>query len=580
MNWELVSTLPPGSGSRTILARLGARFGVLRQLEAEPLYPPAPSEPVLPLLEVAVVAGLRYAVYGVAMAASLREVTEALLKEEQLAPVGLVARVVLDAARALARVAPARPHGGLGDGAVLVGFDGVTRVLDYGAPRTGRFQPRGAPSLPNDVFALGALLHSALTGFTGHYGEAMAEGLQLPPPSLSNPEAPSALDALVLRATARDAADRQADAGQLADELEAAIAGALFSAQDVAAVTGGLLAHHRARLERLLAGAPVDPEPRPARPRVEPEGSATLVPWATGPTEGSRPPRLEDASEPTPPALELLGLEPEGPEEPTQPGVQAPQVELLEPLAPLERLRPPAEPTRPARASVSPPRAPSPSRGAATRPPAADAGDDSSDERTVVHFLLKSEPPPPPQAPSPVRPQNETLPGRGPAWVASADDGATRPQLPKVPARPGKTRNTTVHERARAKGQERLDTPPLGRLPASAPEAAAPSESSLPAMSSGELDEAAAAAQGSQGSVARVVLAVVLATLAILAVGVHELAPELIERVRAKVGASSRPPTEAVPEEAEAPKADEAPSGPALERGPRPEESGPAKRPR
>jgi len=354
------------------------------------------------------------------------------------------------------------------------------------------------------------------------------------------------------------------------------MAGALFSAQDVAAVTGGLLAHHRARLERLFAGAPIDPAPKTASPaaaRVEPEASASLVPWATGPIEGSRPPRLEDASEPTPPALELLGLEPEGPEEPTQPGAQAPQVE------PLERLRPPAEPTKPARASVSPPRAPRPSRTAAPRPPAADAGDDSSDERTVVHFLLQSEPPPPPpQAPSPVRPQNETLPGRGPAWVASADDGATRPQLPKVPARPGKARNTTVHERARAKGQERLDTPPLGRLPASAPEAAAPSEVSLPAMSSGELDEAAA--QGSQGNVARVVLAVVLAALAVLAVGVHELAPELIERVRAKVGASSRPPAEAMPAEAEAPPTEETPSGPALERAPRPEEARPAARTR
>jgi hypothetical protein len=575
MNWELVSTLPPGSGSRTILARLGARFGVLRQLEAEPLYPPAPPEPVLPLLEVAVVAGLRYAVYSVAMAASLREVTEALLKEEQLAPVGLVARVVLDAARALAKIAPARPHGGLGDGALLIGFDGVTRVLDYGAPRTGRFQPRGPPSFPNDVFALGAVLHSALTGFTGHYGEAMAEGLQLPPPSLSNPEAPSGLDALVLRATARDEADRQADASQLADELEAAMAGALFSAQDVAAVAGGLLAHHRTRLERLFAEAPIDRvqgPPSPAAARVEPDGPATLVPWATGPIEVSRPPRLEDASEPTPPALELLGLEPEEPEEPeepTQPGVQAPQV------MPLEPVRPPAEPTKPARASVPPPRAPSPSRSAAPRP---GAGDDSSDERTVVHFLLKSEPPPPPQAPVPVRPQNATLPGRGPAWVAGADDGATRPQLPPVPTRPGKARNTTVHERARAKGQERLDTPPLGLPPASAPEDAAPSEASLPAMPSVELDEADAG--GSRGTVARVVLAVVLAALAILAVGVHELAPELIERLRARVGASSRPPAEAVPEEAQPPPTDEAPSGPALERAPRPEESRPAKRPR
>lgn len=290
MNWELVSTLPPGSGSRTLLARLGPRIGVLRQLENEPFYPPKTKEPTLPLLEVAVVAGLRYAVYDVVSAVSLREVAEALLEEERLPPVGFVARAIIDAARAVASIAPPRPHGGLSDASVLVGFDGTVRILDFGAPRSSRFTASGPPSPPNDVFALGAVMHSTLTGFTGHYGEAMAHGLKLPPPSLSNPDVPRALDAVVERATAGRDSLRPSDLNRLADEVEQAMDGALFTSADVTMLVGMALATRREQLA-LLAREPVPlvaHAPSLAQDRPEDPAEA-LVPLVLGPDEDTQP---------------------------------------------------------------------------------------------------------------------------------------------------------------------------------------------------------------------------------------------------------------------------------------------------
>ena len=507
MNWELVSTLPPGSGTRTILARLGARVGVLRQLETEPFYPPRPSGPltsaprsqVLPLLEVAVVAGLRYAVYDVLQTVSLREVAEALLGQEELPPVGLVARVVADAAKAVASITPARPHGGLSDSSLLVGFDGQTRVVDFGAPRTTRFLPPGSPSFANDVFGLAGVLHSTLTGFSGHYGEAMTSGLMLPPPSLSNPGVPPAVDTLVLRATARDASDRPPDAGLFAMELEAAMGGALFTTADVAALVERLLGDRRERLRRILSGEERPDEGKPP------------VPWLAGPAASSPlpSPGALEVMEPTPPGL---GLEEDIPTQPVlfavspdadagRPSVGVEPAKVAPPVAPV------APPVKPARSALeeTPLQAPSLLR---TARPARDL--DLREEKTVVALNLLDAPEgPPPRVPTAARGQ---LP---PPKEKAAEDLETRPRLPPIPEKPARVRNTTDRERAEARGQARLTTPPLGLA-----------------------DGAAIESPSSRGDNVRVALAVVLAALAILAVGVHEFAPEVIESLRVRLGAN------------------------------------------
>lgn len=301
MNWEFVSSLPPGSTSRTIVARLGTRVCVLRQLTTEPKLQSLRGGRVLPLLEVAVVAGVRYGVYDAVPAVTLREVTAALLAQERVTPVGLVTRVVVDAARALSALELPRPHGGLGDNALLVGFDGQTRVMDFGAPRASRFLSRGPPSPAGDVFALGAVMHASLTGFEGAYGDAAAEGLQLPAASLLDPTVPAGLDAVIARATTAQEDQRPPNLSRLADEVESVMRGGLFSTSDVSALVEMLLASRREELERLLG---LSGQRAPVVPWEADEADVAPPPVTRGEVVGS-----------TPPVLAMLGAQ----EELTQP---------------------------------------------------------------------------------------------------------------------------------------------------------------------------------------------------------------------------------------------------------------------
>lgn len=255
MTWELVTTLPQGSHSRTLLARRGEQVAVLRATEFEPLLKPLSASPaVLPLRELAVVAGAHYAVFDLVPGLSLREVIDGLVMLGRPPPVDWLCTVVLHAARALATVSPPRAHGGLGSRALLIGCDGVTRVLDFGSPRLTRFQLGVQPTLEGDVFALGAVLHSALTGFAGHYGECVSRGLTLAGPSAANPDVPPLLDEVVLRALSVDPAARQPTVAQFAEALEAATAGLLLTPEQVAHRVHAMLARRQAWLDEVLAG--------------------------------------------------------------------------------------------------------------------------------------------------------------------------------------------------------------------------------------------------------------------------------------------------------------------------------------
>jgi serine/threonine protein kinase len=127
---------------------------------------------------------------------------------------------------------------------VLVGFDGSVRIIDFGiaqaAFRSGRrhdvlrgkfgyMSPEMVRGLPvdrrSDVFALGVVLHELLTSerlFTGPTELAVMEKVRagdVRPPSSRNAQVSRALDAVVMRALARDAADRFAWASELRDAL-------------------------------------------------------------------------------------------------------------------------------------------------------------------------------------------------------------------------------------------------------------------------------------------------------------------------------------------------------------------------
>jgi serine/threonine-protein kinase len=127
---------------------------------------------------------------------------------------------------------------------VMLGFDGSVRIIDFGIAQAairdrppgpvlrGKFgymspeMVRGEPlDRRSDVFALGAVLHEMLTGerlFTGASELAVMEKVraaEVAPPSARAPGLPPALDAVVLRALARDPADRFAWASELRDAL-------------------------------------------------------------------------------------------------------------------------------------------------------------------------------------------------------------------------------------------------------------------------------------------------------------------------------------------------------------------------
>ncbi len=127
---------------------------------------------------------------------------------------------------------------------VLVGFDGVPRIIDFGVAQAG-LRRRGRPDvlrgkfgymspemvrgLPvdrrSDVFALGVVLHEMLTGarlFTGPSELAVMERVracEVRAPSAANRAVAPALDAVVSRALAREPADRFAWASELRDAL-------------------------------------------------------------------------------------------------------------------------------------------------------------------------------------------------------------------------------------------------------------------------------------------------------------------------------------------------------------------------
>jgi serine/threonine-protein kinase len=171
---------------------------------------------------------------------------------------------------------------------VLVDRDGRARVTDFGIAKAGvseitqtgsvlgtaqYLSPEQAQGLEvtarSDLYSIGVILYEALTGrlpFEGDSAVAVAlkQVSERPrPPSELNPAIPRALDAVVLRAMAKDPANRFASADEFIAALDAAEAdpsgAALGDTAAYAAVAGAAPAD--------VAPAALAPPPPPAEPQ-------------------------------------------------------------------------------------------------------------------------------------------------------------------------------------------------------------------------------------------------------------------------------------------------------------------------
>lgn len=516
MALELVTPLPPGAPSHTRLAKHGARLVVLREIKdgTDCSWPPA-SPSMVTLQEVGELQGKRHALFPWVPGVTLRELVKALELVGKPAPIGLVGRVLVDAARALAAITPARAHGGVNDGSMQIGFDGQVSVLDFGAPRTSRFRPIGRVNFAADVFALGGVLHAMLTGFQGDYASPPAT---LASPSTSHAEATSAIDDVVLRALSPQADTRQASAEAFGDELEAVLGDQLFTHEQVAEVVttlfkerikllhslGGLL-EEQPSLEAVLpserssplapipsgtqpgiGGARPDPPSEPTLPRIGvhelrtdtripiPPAARSMVPWESG--DGLSPAphaRVAPRATPTEP-LDPRPSQPSTPVEPdTNPRAVAPTskrpadtdetsglrmgspADTDESSAPREELRPRSRAPRALSAEEehSPTRPGGPRALSRSDVEARPADSDSDVGAKTIASDLPEDTTPRARLPEESRPRATA------ARPAVHDDPADTGPLPAMPPRP---RNTTEGERQRALGQERLRTPPQG----------------------------------------------------------------------------------------------------------------------
>jgi serine/threonine-protein kinase len=160
---------------------------------------------------------------------------------------------------------------------ILVGADGVTRVIDFGVAKAlGSLSEQTLPGVTKgkwaymapeqimaarvdrraDVFAAGIVLHEALTGQRLFRARDESEAIRLvceepiPTPSSRCPDVPPALDAIVMCALDRDRERRFATAALFLEELECACRPAPW--REVAALVqrrcGERLADRRASL--------------------------------------------------------------------------------------------------------------------------------------------------------------------------------------------------------------------------------------------------------------------------------------------------------------------------------------------
>jgi serine/threonine-protein kinase len=250
---------------------------------------------------------------------AIAEVNKRAIQRKGSMPLALKCRVISDAAAGLDAAHHARSpsgrklaliHRDVSPQNVLVGFNGSVKLIDFGvAKATGKLsqttagqikgkhaymspeQAKGEPlDHRSDVFGLGTVFYELLTGTRLFKRESELATLKavvsakIPAPSEAAPAIPKALDAVVLKALARNRDERYATAG----DMQLAIEDFLFKQQQPS-TTAHLAAFMReiyaAELEEefsseptIIAYDPRLPARKPPPPIVDQAAPTTLVP--------------------------------------------------------------------------------------------------------------------------------------------------------------------------------------------------------------------------------------------------------------------------------------------------------------
>ena len=185
---------------------------------------------------------------------------------------------------------------------VIVDSEGVVKVTDFGIARAGASQmteegaiigtaqylspeqARGAPvDQTSDLYSTGIVLFELLTGEVPFTGEspveiAMKHLAEVPPtPSELRPDVPPDLDLVVVRALAKEPADRYQSAAAMDADLETVARGGRVAAETAEAATMVLAG------ERVLDATAATQVVRRGPPRYEPpKRGRSLWPWLVG----------------------------------------------------------------------------------------------------------------------------------------------------------------------------------------------------------------------------------------------------------------------------------------------------------